>query len=166
MFDSGSAALRDYTREILREIATVLNGVPNRISLSGHTDAAPYASGERAYSNWELSADRANASRRELIAGGIEENKIIRVVGLGPAVMFDASNPLNPANRRISIVVLNQRAERRILGNDDAEISAEAVTAAAGSGTDLAAGAEGAPPPAAASPATSGVTSPTADHQP
>jgi hypothetical protein len=72
---------------------------------------------------------------------------------------------------------LNQRAERRILGNDDAEISAEGVTAAAGSGTDLAAGAEGAPPPAAApiaapvapaaaSPATSGVTSPTADHQP
>jgi chemotaxis protein MotB len=151
MFDSGSAVLRDYTREILREIAQVLNGVPNRISLSGHTDAAPYASGERAYSNWELSADRANASRRELIAGGIEENKIIRVVGLGPAVMLDTANPLDPANRRISIVVLNQRAERRILGNDDAEISAEAVAAAAGSGTDLAAGAEaGSPNPAPA----------------
>jgi chemotaxis protein MotB len=153
MFDSGSAVLRDYTREILREIAQVLNGVPNRISLSGHTDAAPYASGERAYSNWELSADRANASRRELIAGGIEENKVIRVVGLGPAVMLDAANPLNPANRRISIVVLNQRAERRILGNDDAEISAEAVAAAAGSGTDLAAGAEGASPAPAPAPA-------------
>jgi chemotaxis protein MotB len=163
----------------------VLNGVPNRISLSGHTDAAPYASGERAYSNWELSADRANASRRELIAGGIEENKIIRVVGLGPAVMLDAANPLNPANRRISIVVLNQRAERRILGNDDAEISAEAMAAAAGSGTDLAAGAEAAsaaaapaqvatPPATPATPAQAapgsdtGVTStaPTAPRQP
>ena len=137
MFDSGSAQLRDYTRDILREIAKVLNDVPNRISLSGHTDAAPYASGERSYSNWELSADRANASRRELIAGGIEEDKIIRVVGLGAAVMLDTVDPLNPANRRISIVILNQRAERRILGSDDAEISAAAV-AAAGSGTDLA----------------------------
>ena len=138
MFDTGSAQLRDYTRDIIREIAKVLNGVPNRISLSGHTDAAPYASGERAYSNWELSADRANASRRELILGGIDENKIIRVVGMGQAVMLDKADPLNPANRRISIVVLNQRAEKRILGDDDPAISADAIGAATGSGSGIA----------------------------
>jgi chemotaxis protein MotB len=138
MFDSGSAQLKDYTREILHELGKVLNGVPNRISLSGHTDAAPYASGERAYSNWELSADRANASRRELIVGGIDETKLIRVVGMGPAVMLDKADPLNPANRRISIVVLNQQAERRILGDDDPTVAAEALGAAAGSSTDIA----------------------------
>ena len=138
MFDSGSAQLKDYTREILHELGKVLNGVPNRISLSGHTDAAPYASGERAYSNWELSADRANASRRELIIGGIEENKLIRVVGMGPAVMLDKADPLNPANRRISIVVLNQRAEKRILGEDEPTVAAGTLGVAAASGTDLA----------------------------
>ena len=136
MFDSGSAQLKDYTRDIMHEIGKVLNGVPNRISLSGHTDAAPYASGERAYSNWELSSDRANASRRELIIGGIDETKLIRVVGMGPAVMLDKADPLNPANRRISIVVLNQQAERRILDEDDPTVAAGALGVAAGSGTD------------------------------
>src|SRR5205814_1941131 len=115
MFDSGSATVKDYTRDILRELAKLMNDVPNRISLSGHTDAKPYASGERAYSNWELSADRANASRRELIVGGIEENKIIRVVGLGASVMLDKGDAYNPVNRRISIIVLNRKAEQRIL---------------------------------------------------
>jgi len=127
MFDSGSAKLKDYTGEILREIAKVLNDVPNRISLSGHTDAKPYAGGERGYSNWELSAERANASRRELVAGGIEERKIIRVVGLGSAVMLDKTDPVNPTNRRISITVLNQKAEKRIL--EDASDGASPATA-------------------------------------
>ena len=115
MFDSGSAALKDYTREILRELGKLMNDVPNRISLSGHTDANPYALGERAYSNWELSADRANASRRELIIGDIEETKIIRIVGMGAAVMLDKADAYNPVNRRISIIVLNHKAEQRIL---------------------------------------------------
>ena len=97
--------------------------MPNRISLSGHTDAAPYALGERGYSNWELSDDRANASRRELIAGGIEEDKILRVVGLGSSAPLDRADPHNPINRRISIIVLNQRAEKRIL--DDGGIMPE-----------------------------------------
>ena len=65
MFASAKADLQPYTREILHEIGVALNGVPNRISLSGHTDSSPYGSGEKGYSNWELSADRANASRRE-----------------------------------------------------------------------------------------------------
>ena len=66
-------ALQPYTKVILREIGTVLNDVQNRVSLSGHTDATPYANAGRGYSNWELSADRANASRRELVAGGMDE---------------------------------------------------------------------------------------------
>lgn len=114
MFASGKAELQPYTRDILREIGRALNEVPNRVSLSGHTDAAPYPSGEKAYSNWELSADRANASRRELIAGGMSENKILRVVGLSSAVLFDKSDPFNPVNRRISIIVMNKKAEESV----------------------------------------------------
>jgi chemotaxis protein MotB len=115
MFDTGSAQLKPEMREILRELSQLVNELPNRISLSGQTDAKPYAGGERGYSNWELSADRANASRRELVAGGIADDKIIRVVGQGSAVMLEKSDPSDPANRRISIIVLNQKAERRIL---------------------------------------------------
>src|SRR5690606_1014583 len=98
-FAIGSATLQPYTREILREIAKVLNEVPNRISISGHTDSHPYSGGQLGYSNWELSADRANASRRELLAGGIEESKVARVVGLSSSVLFDPENPRNPINR-------------------------------------------------------------------
>ena len=68
MFDSGSALVKPYMRDILRGIGTALAGVENSVSLSGHTDAVPYGNSERGYSNWELSADRANASRRELVA--------------------------------------------------------------------------------------------------
>ncbi|MGH8636590.1 MAG: OmpA family protein, partial [Burkholderiales bacterium] len=116
MFAIGSATLQPYTREILHEIAKVLNEVPNRISISGHTDAHPYSGGQRSYSNWELSADRANASRRELLAGGIEESKIARVVGLSSSVLFDPEDPHNPINRRISIIVMNKRAEAEATG--------------------------------------------------
>lgn len=111
MFSSAKAELQPYTKVILHEIGALLNQVPNKISLSGHTDAAPYSSGEKGYSNWELSADRANASRRELIAGGMEESKIVRIVGLSSAVLFDKKEPLNPVNRRISIIVMNKKAE-------------------------------------------------------
>lgn len=116
MFDTGGAVLKDYTREIMRAIGGLLNDVDNAISLAGHTDAAPYAGGERGYSNWELSADRANASRRELVAGGMRENKVLRVVGLGSSLPLDPANPLNPMNRRISLVVLNEKTERQIRG--------------------------------------------------
>ncbi|MFN7085430.1 MAG: flagellar motor protein MotB [Burkholderiales bacterium] len=111
MFAIGKADVQPYMREILREISRVLNEMPNKISLSGHTDAKPYPSGERGYSNWELSADRANASRRELVAGGIDEGKIVRVVGLASSVLLDANDPFNPINRRISIIVMNRKAE-------------------------------------------------------
>ncbi|MFD2405364.1 flagellar motor protein MotB [Azorhizophilus paspali] len=70
MFEIGSAKVAPYMRTLLRTLAPMLNELPNRIQISGHTDSLPYAGGETGYSNWELSADRANASRRELIAGG------------------------------------------------------------------------------------------------
>lgn len=114
MFDSGGAVMKAYTRDILREIGKTLNEVPNRISLSGHTDAVPYAGGDAGYSNWELSADRANASRRELVAGGLEDGKVLRVVGLGSAIPFEKDDPNAPVNRRISIIVMNKKAEEAI----------------------------------------------------
>jgi chemotaxis protein MotB len=110
MFALARAELEPHTRDILQKLGDVLNEMPNKVSLSGHTDATPYASGEKHYSNWELSADRANASRRELVAGGMSEQKIMRVVGLGSAALFDKDDPVNPVNRRISIIVMSKKA--------------------------------------------------------
>ena len=127
MFDSGGSVMKAYTRDILREIGKTLNELPNKISLSGHTDAVQYTTGERGYSNWELSADRANASRRELVAGGLEDGKIMRVVGLGSAVPFNKENPNDPVNRRISIIVMNKKTEEGI--NREAGSQIEAANA-------------------------------------
>lgn len=121
MFDSGGAELKPYTREILRQIGKALNGVSNRISLAGHTDAAQFVGGTGGFSNWELSADRANASRRELVSGGMGDTKVLRVVGLASTVLFDKNDPLNSVNRRISIVVLNQKTEMAILQEEGPE---------------------------------------------
>jgi chemotaxis protein MotB len=117
MFDSASSELKPYTKQILREIGAVLNKVENRISLSGHTDATPYAGGDRGFGNWELSTNRANASRRELVAGGLDDGKMMRVVGFASTVLFDKAQPQSPINRRISIVVLNKRTEEAILSD-------------------------------------------------
>ncbi len=125
MFASGSAQLQPYSRDILREIGMALNDVPNRISVSGHTDAQPYAGGNMGYSNWELSADRANAARRELIGGGLDQTRVLRVVGLSSAVLFDFDNPLNPINRRISIIVMNKRTEEAV-SKDGGTLEADA----------------------------------------
>jgi chemotaxis protein MotB len=111
MFRIGKAELEPYTKEILQEIGKTLNELPNKVSLSGHTDAQPYSSDRRGFSNWDLSADRANASRRELTVGGMDEAKVVRVVGLSSAVLFDKNDPYNPVNRRISIIVMNKKAE-------------------------------------------------------
>lgn len=116
MFTSSSAELRPYTRELLREIARALNDVDNRISLSGHTDSAQYAGGERGFSNWELSSNRANASRRELVAGGLEAGKMVRVVGLADTIPLNRDDPFDPINRRISIIVLNKTTEEVLRG--------------------------------------------------
>ena len=114
MFNLASAELQPYTKIILNEIGHVLNDVQNRISLSGHTDATQYANGVRGYGNWELSTDRANASRRALIAGGMDEAKMLRVVGLASSVPFNQAAPHDPVNRRISIIVMNKRTEEAV----------------------------------------------------
>jgi chemotaxis protein MotB len=114
MFAIGRAEMQSYAREILLEIGRTLNTVENRISVAGHTDATPYASGEKGYSNWELSADRANASRRVLIAGGMQENRVVRVVGMASAVSLHKSDPTDAMNRRISLIVLNRDAEQAL----------------------------------------------------
>jgi len=114
MFATGSAKMQPYMTAILRELGPVLNRLPNKISIAGHTDAIQYVTGEREYSNWELSADRANAARRELIAGGMDKDKVKRVLGLSSTVSLIKDNPDAAVNRRISLVVLNKRAERRI----------------------------------------------------
>ncbi|MEI7430625.1 MAG: flagellar motor protein MotB [Betaproteobacteria bacterium] len=118
MFDTSSAELKPYSKVILREIGKALNAVPNKVSFSGHTDAAQFGGGEKGFSNWELSAGRANASRREMIAGGMDENKVLRVVGLSSTVLFDKNDPLSSSNRRINIVVLNKRTEEAMLQED------------------------------------------------
>ena len=111
MFDTGSAVLKDYMKDILRNLAKMLNKVPNKLTLSGHTDATPYALGNMGYSNWELSADRANASRREMALAGTTDSKILRVVGLASSVSLDEKDPYAAVNRRIAIVVMNKQAE-------------------------------------------------------
>ena len=116
MFDSGSAFVKPYMRDILREIGAALGGVENRISLAGHTDSAPYGNSDRGYSNWELSADRANASRRELVSAGMPDAKLGRVVGLAASDLLEPDNPRAPANRRITITVLTREAEERLMG--------------------------------------------------
>lgn len=123
MFDSASSELKPYTRQILREIGPLLNKVENRISLSGHTDATPYAGGDRGFGNWELSTNRANASRREMVMGGLDDAKVMRVVGFASTVLFDKKQPFSPINRRISIVVLNKRTEDAILSDGKEQVA-------------------------------------------
>jgi chemotaxis protein MotB len=112
MFPLGSAKLEAFSQNILFELAKIIDTVPNRISISGHTDVKPYVAIN--YSNWELSADRANAARRALIGGGLPAAKVGRVVGLASSVLLDAAAPESPINRRISIVVMNKRTEAAI----------------------------------------------------
>ena len=108
MFDSGRAELKYYSQDILFELADTLGTVNNRLSITGHTDSTPF-SGRPGYTNWELSADRANTARRALVAGGVRPEQIARVVGLSDSVLFDKENPRAPVNRRISIIVLNKK---------------------------------------------------------
>ena len=118
MFDLGSTRLKPYTEDILRELGSIINQVPNRISLTGHTDARPLQGFN--YSNWELSTERANAARRALIAGGMEPEKIGRIVGLSSTVPFDANDPNNPVNRRISLIVMTRETDQAIHAEETA----------------------------------------------
>lgn len=119
MFDSGSDELKYYSEDLLFSLAKLLGKLPNKISITGHTDSSPYV-GRPGYTNWELSADRANAARRALVAGGVAADQIARVEGLGDSVPFDKSDPTAPVNRRISIIVLNKKTAANIQKNASA----------------------------------------------
>ncbi|WP_082922677.1 flagellar motor protein MotB [Halothiobacillus diazotrophicus] len=117
MFKVGSTHLEPYAAEILNKLAPVINKLPNRLSIIGHTDALPYNGIDR--SNWELSADRANAARRELVKDGYDEKKLLRVIGMADALPFIPEDPADPRNRRISIIVMNDTATERVLNPTD-----------------------------------------------
>ncbi|MEI6836747.1 MAG: flagellar motor protein MotB [Alcaligenaceae bacterium] len=117
MFSVAKAELEPYAKVILRAMGPMINSVPNKIKISGHTDALPFNAGNKAYGNWELSAERANAARRELINGDMDADKVLQIDGMGSAVPFDKDNPLNPVNRRIAIIVMNMKAEARVRGD-------------------------------------------------
>lgn len=129
MFKTGSAEVESYMRDILRAIAPILNDIPNRISLAGHTDDFPYAGGDRGYSNWELSADRANASRRELVLGGLDSGKMLRVVGMSDTMKLKNRGGNDAVNRRISLLVLNHDTEKQI-EHENAESDSVQITEA------------------------------------
>lgn len=113
MFGSGVDLPREYASKLLKEVGSVLAKTTNKISIAGHTDSSGYHD-DSEYTNWELSADRANAARRLLLQGGVDSKRIAQAVGLSDTVPFDKENPYNPRNRRISIIVLSKEAESRL----------------------------------------------------
>ncbi len=116
MFDLGSPSLKVYTADVLMAMAPLIDGVENRISITGHTDSLGFGAASL-YGNWELSADRANTARRALLDGGYPEPKIVTVQGMGDGAPFNADDPKDPANRRIAIIVLKKSIEDALLGN-------------------------------------------------
>jgi chemotaxis protein MotB len=139
MFPSGSAKLESYVVTILEQIGSSLNDVDNRVSIAGHTDAVPYSGGQAGYSNWELSSERANAARRALIAGGMNEGKILQVRGLADVLPLNKAVADEPTNRRISILVLNKAAEQTFFADggrtavDESQPASSTIPAAVGS---------------------------------
>ncbi len=119
MFGAGVDLPRDYASKLIKEVGSVLASTKNKISIAGHTDSSGYHDSAE-YTNWELSADRANAARRLLLAGGVERDRIAQAVGMADTVPFDKENPYNPRNRRISIIVLTKEAEAQLRSLSDA----------------------------------------------
>ena len=115
IFDLGSAQMRPYALEVMWAMANVLDEVPNKISIYGHTDSVPFGDNGGVYTNWELSSDRANSARRALVEGGLPYEQFAQIVGMGSSALFDEQNPASPANRRIVIMVLNERAEQLVM---------------------------------------------------
>ncbi|MEI6413543.1 MAG: flagellar motor protein MotB [Pseudomonadota bacterium] len=119
MFQSGSSRMEPYAAQILNTLVPLVNELPNKISVTGHTDAVNYSSfaGRFGYSNWELSADRANAARKQLFSAGLNPDKMMRVIGLADSVSLDEANPKGYTNRRIAIIVMNKKTENSIRSN-------------------------------------------------
>jgi chemotaxis protein MotB len=114
MFKLASSETEPQIRLILRAMAPVINKLPNKITINGHTDAKPFPGKRKGYTNWELSSDRANAARYELNNGGLAEEKIMRVTGLSDSIPYNPANPDDPMNRRISIIVMNKKTEQHL----------------------------------------------------
>jgi chemotaxis protein MotB len=103
-FDSGSSRPNEKGTELLSMLAGELGKLPNKVSIEGHTDSKPYA-GIGDYSNWELSTDRANAARRLMQQDGVGQNQVSQVRGFADQKLRKADNPLDPSNRRITLIV-------------------------------------------------------------
>ncbi|MFO7484317.1 flagellar motor protein MotB [Oceanibaculum nanhaiense] len=123
MFPLGGSNMYDYTQQLMDKVSQVIGRLPNKITITGHTDALPYRA-SNGYTNWELSADRANASRRALVAAGLPEDRIGWVVGKADKDPFVPEDPRSAQNRRISIVLLRDQVYRERTGNTAAETSA------------------------------------------
>ena len=108
LFASGSSNLLPHTKRLLRKVSEVIQKLPNELSVRGHTDSVPYGPNAN-YTNWELSAERANASRRELLKGGLPASRINNVVGKADTDHFYPTNPRDGRNRRISVILLHER---------------------------------------------------------
>lgn len=128
LFDSGSAKLKPYTLSILQEIARELGKLPNKVVIGGHTDSQQYPG--QAYTNWELSTERANAARRvmESAAHGLRPDQIRRVTGYADTMPVEGLDPKDPQNRRISIVVLSSASEAAEEKRQKAQSPAEPAT--------------------------------------
>ena len=130
MFDSGSARLKPYIYIILRGVADLINSIPNKISISGHTDAIEFE-GRRNFTNWELSSERANAARRALVQSGMNGQQVAEVVGLASSQLLDRDKPDDPINRRISILALSKKSQAQLdqrLGGETINSDGEKVT--------------------------------------
>jgi chemotaxis protein MotB len=103
-FDSGSSALNKSGQEMLELLAAELGKLPNHVSLEGHTDSTPFI-GKASYSNWELSSDRANAARRLMQQTGLRDDQVSQVRGFADQRLRNPEDPLDPSNRRVSIIV-------------------------------------------------------------
>lgn len=169
MFRLGSAQLEPYAETILKKLAPVINKMPNRLSIIGHTDARPFNSGDR--TNWELSSDRANAARRELVTDGYNTDKLLRITGMADALPFVKDDPMDPRNRRISIIVMNDSATQRILHPEDFKLpETSSMQKPSGAGSAHAAGSIGGinvhiQPPAAGKPPAANNGVPTSPGQ-
>jgi chemotaxis protein MotB len=131
LFDSGSSKLKPYTLSILKEIGQELSKLPNRVVIGGHTDSVKYPT--PGYTNWELSADRANVARRVLESSGLREGQVQRVTGYSDTIPLEGKDPTDAQNRRISIVVLSSATQKAEMEHQkskpmkDGKMSAEPV---------------------------------------
>jgi chemotaxis protein MotB len=142
MFVPGNKEITADGQKLLNAMKEVIEKMPNYISITGHTDAAPLDRGNGDYTNWELSADRANAARRYLLKQGLEAERPRKIVGMGDSDLLDPDDPRNPRNRRISIILLKGShmslpdsffsAPRDLLSAPDAPLPEPAEAAPAG----------------------------------